>query len=149
MREREAEILKHYYRRRIARGFGYLGLSLAGLFVIISPSQLVENQVGHTVALCWGIGLFVSASSSLWGTIRGEWFPEYTWLPLLFSVLILYGFSILFAAGWNVSPLFAFGLFFLSFGAAKIARWQDVRDIKQAAEDHNQWRRERWTQGKE
>lgn len=140
-------VLKMIAQRRIARILMYVGLSLSGFFATIFPSRLVVDQVGGELVIVWGISMFVSSLICLWGTLTDKWLGEFAGLPLLSSVLFLYGFSALLSfisISINDSslmreqgPLFAYGFVVVSSGFGLIARWQDVASIKNASHEVN------------
>lgn len=116
-----------------ARTFMYGCLTGAGVMTVLFPSDLVEEQVGFVVVQIWSFFLVVSSLTAFYGAVTDRWIGEYVALPLLFTVMFLYGCSALLGAGLEPSPLFAYGLVVIAFSAGLVARWQDVREVKRAA----------------
>lgn len=111
----------------------YLGLVLSGIFATIDPSRLVTEQVPPIVPVLWAVGMALSATCCLIGSLTDMWIGEYTGIPLLGAVLGLYGVSAVLAAGPGNLILTAYGCVVLSFAFGLGARWTDVRSIKQNA----------------
>jgi hypothetical protein len=111
----------------------YAFLAIAGIGLCLSPSALVEGAVWPPVGYFWSISLLVSSSGAFVGSLTDQWVGEFSFLPLLWTTLAFYGAVLLFKADgdWTV---IAFGYLVLAFSSGLIARWQDVRDIKKAAE---------------
>jgi hypothetical protein len=125
-------LMRRHSRKRAARIIMYLLLSATGIILTLSPSELVTDHVPTFVADCWSVGLVISSLGCLVGALSDRWIGEYGFLPLLFSILTFYG--IICVKYWSGSwPLMAFGFLILAFACSKIARWQDVRDIKRSS----------------
>lgn len=137
--------------RRLGRVAMYSGLFLSGVFLIISPSELVAGEVSHIVDRAWSISMVISSLTCLAGSLTDRWFGEYAGIPLLASVIAFYGLAAMLSADievnwvslfWIVSvpqlygslTLVAFSLLILSFSGGLWARWMDVRSIKNGAE---------------
>lgn len=127
-------MLIRHERLRGARALMYGCLVFAGVCAMFFRSDLVDRQVGPVVNFIWAVCMAISSSICLYGALSDKWIGEYSGLPLLFSVLGLYGLSALFGADWNPSPLFGYGLIVVGFSSGLIARWQDVLDAKKRAE---------------
>lgn len=125
--------MRRHRRANRARTFMYSCLAGAGLCTVLFPSQLVEDQVGFVVVEIWSVAMMVSSLTALYGAVTDRWIGEYVALPLLFTVMFLYGCSALLGAGLNPSPLFAYGLVVIAFSAGLVARWQDVVKVKHVA----------------
>lgn len=130
-----AVILKELKVRRTGRILMYLGLSISGILTTLFPSRLVEDQVGGPVVLCWSLGMLVSALTCFYGAVTDKWIGEYTGIPLLASVLGLYGLSALAASDSHSLAILAYGLIVVSFASGLVARWRDLQVVKKAAED--------------
>jgi hypothetical protein len=114
----------------------YAFLVLAGILLLIWPTAIVEDQVGHTWSIIWAADLTLSALVCLAGSFYDRWIGEYGFLPTLYAVLILYGLAaVIEAFRIDSKPLLAFGFIILGFSSGLIARWQDVKDIKGSAEE--------------
>ena len=110
-------------------------LVLAGILALLSPSELVQNQVGGFVVFIWSSFLVVGAASCLYGAITDKWIGEYSGLWNVMATLALYGLSAIAGAGLHLSPLFAYGLVVVGFSAGLLARGFDVRDEKKRSEE--------------
>lgn len=126
------ELLRGLTVRRIGRVIMYFLLTGAGVMTTLYPSDIVKAQVGGNVVVAWSVAMTISAAICLYGAITDRWIGEYTALPLLGSVLGLYGFSVILASDSDSLPRFAFGLIVLSYASGLAARWKDVREIKKA-----------------
>jgi len=113
----------------------YGGLILSGIFAAIDPSRLVTEQISALMALLWAVAMSVSAAICFYGSLTDQWIGEFTGIPLLASVLALYGGSAVLSSEDEGLVLLAYGLVVLSFAAGLIARWRDVREIKNNATD--------------
>lgn len=133
------QYMRVHHRYRKVRAVMYLLLVLAGLAAILSPSSLVQSQVGGAIVFVWSSALVISASLALYGALTDKWFGEYTGLPLLAASLSLYGFSALISAGGHLSALLAYGLVVIAFSVGLLARWLDVRDEKKRSEGKPTW----------
>lgn len=111
----------------------YAFLAAAGAGLCVSPSALVGEAVWAPVGYFWSVSLLVSGLGAFVGSLTDRWVGEFSFLPLLWTTLAFYGAVLLIKADgdWTV---IAFGYLVLGFSAGLIARWQDVRDIKKAAE---------------
>lgn len=118
--------------RRMGRIAMYGGLVASGTLLIFYPSQLVDSQVSHVIGLSWSISMVISSFICFVGSVTDRWIGEYAGIPLLASVIALYGISA-FAGADGSLTLVAFGLLITSFAAGLAARWQDVRAIKHVA----------------
>lgn len=112
----------------------YSLLSIAGILTVFFPSEVVREQVGSLVSYAWGACFVISSIGALLGTLADRWLGEYTFLPLLFTVLFFYGSATVIAAESDSLPRLAYGLLIIGFSAGLVARWQDVRDIKISSE---------------
>lgn len=108
----------------------YVGLTLSGIFALMFKSPLISDEVGSFVYSCWAVGMMVSSGLSAWGSMTDRWLGEYVGLPLLSSVLALYGISAMLAATSRGFPILAYGLLILSCALGMLGRWRDVQAIK-------------------
>lgn len=132
----EEQMMKIHNRFRFWRAVMYFLFTLAGVLAVLFPSQLVKDQVGTLVVTLWSLGLVVSSVGSMLGAITDRWLGEYTFLPLLFSVLFLFAISSILGVEPGNSrsyPLLAYGLIVLGLASGLVARWQDVKDSKTAS----------------
>ena len=118
--------------RRVGRVLMYGGLVLSGLFLSLHPSRLVTASVPAWVATAWAICMIVSAGICFFGAVTDRWIGEFSGIPLLSSVMALYGLSAL-SVVRTTEPenltLFGFSLILLSFSAGLLARWRDVQSL--------------------
>lgn len=118
--------------RRVGRILMYGGLVLSGLFLSFRPSRVVTDSVPSWVATAWALCMIVSALICFAGAMTDRWIGEFAGIPLLSSVMALYGLSAL-SVVWNSEPenltLLAFSLILLSFSAGLLARWRDVQSL--------------------
>lgn len=126
--------MRHYKRFRVARIVMYALLTAAGTLTLLFPSEVVRDQVGSLVSYAWGACFALSSAGALFGTLLDRWLGEYTFLPLLFTVLFFYGSAAVIGSDSDSLPRLAFGLLIIGFSAGLVARWQDVRDIKISSE---------------
>lgn len=124
-------MLRRMRRERLFRFFMYAGLVVSGIFATMYPSELVANQVAHVVVRAWATGMILSAATCLYGAYTDKWIGEYSGIPLLASVLGLYGLSAILSGDQGF--VIGLGFVILSFSAGLIARWFDVRKIKHEA----------------
>lgn len=129
----ERAIFRDLKIRRMGRVLMYAGLAVSGVLATIFPSKLVSDEVTHVVATIWAVCMIVSALICLYGAVTDRWIGEYTGLPLLASVLALYGGSALAASDSESLPLLAYGILVLSFAFGLSSRWKDVSEIKKAS----------------
>lgn len=112
----------------------YAGLVVSGVFATIDPSRLVIRQVSFVVAILWAVAMIVSALICLFGALTDRWIGEYTGLPLLASVLALYGGSALLSYSAETGfVILAYGAVVISFSFGLMARWVDVKLVKKAS----------------
>lgn len=131
--EADAMLMQDLKRNRSWRVPMYAGLVVSGIFVTVDPSELVAQQVSHLVSILWAVGMIVSAAICLYGAVTDKWIGEYTGIPLLASVLMLYGGSAILATGTGGLLIAGYGLTMVSFSCGLVARWFDVRKVKQNA----------------
>jgi len=130
--------LRGLMRRRITRVVMYVGLFLAGLITTIYPSSLVIDQVGGVVVIFWSVSMMFSSALCAYGSFTDRWIGEYSGIPLLASVLALYGISaITSSVKIDSGPLLAYGVVVLAFASGLAARWKDVSDIKKTSQTHD------------
>ncbi|QEM40894.1 MAG: hypothetical protein [Phage AS32] len=114
----------------------YLGLFLSGAFALYDPPQLIESQTTAKVVTAWAAGMIISSLMCLYSSVTDRWIGEYSGLPLLFSVLGLFGFAVLWSAlELNSVPVCAYSFVILAFASGLVARWQDIREVKVNAEE--------------
>lgn len=118
-------------RERLFRFFMYLGLVVSGIFATLYPSELVADQVVSVVVRFWATGMVLSAAICLYGALTDKWIGEFSGIPLLASVIAMYGLSAIFSGGEGF--VIGLGFVILSFSAGLVARWFDVRKIKRQA----------------
>jgi hypothetical protein len=128
------EIILDMKRRRNLRIPMYAGLVASGIFAVVDPSELVSMQVSRLVAVVWSLAMIVSAGMCLYGSVTDKWIGEYSGLPLLASVLALYGGSAMLSVEEGGFIILAYGLAMISFAFGLCARWKDVRLIKHHSE---------------
>ena len=131
--EEAVEILKEIRIRRIERAFGYLFISLAGVFLTFEPSKIIGENVSTVIELSWSISMIISGLICLYGSVTDKWIGEYAGAPLLLSVMFLYAAACVRSAWGESLPLFAFGLIVAAYGWSLWGRWKDVRAIKRQA----------------
>lgn len=129
------QYIMHQERNNRWRAVMYFLMSAAGVCAVLFPSDLVKDQVGSIVVASWSLGLVLSAVTCCYGALTDKWIGEYSGLPLLAAVLFLYGCSAMLGAGFNPSPLFAYGLIIIGVSSGLVARWLDVRAEKKRAEE--------------
>jgi len=112
----------------------YLGLLGSGIFSVIEPPILIESQATAVVTSVWAFLMVGSAAGCLYGSVSDRWIGEYSALPLLFSSLGYFGFTVLISAFERDSvPVLAYALTILAFTSGLVARWRDVQVIKSQA----------------
>lgn len=115
----------------------------SGILITVEPSQLVIDQLGSTRTSIWGVFWSLGAAICFYGAFSDRWIGEYSGIPLLGSVIGLYGLSALYGGVKTDSVLlFAFGLLILGFAFGLHARWRDVQSIVRANNDVARMHRE-------
>ncbi len=128
--DRDVSIVRRQEVRRIGRVLMYAGLVVAGIFNLLFPSTLVDGQVPPSTAVAWALGMTVTAFICFLGSITDRWLGEYSGLPLLIAILVLYSGSAWASVTFETMPLLAYGMFIFSFACGLFARWRDVQATK-------------------
>jgi hypothetical protein len=115
----------------------YSSLVLSGIFLMFDPSRIVTLAVPSWVGQAWTICMVASALICLYGAVTDRWLGEYTGIPLLASVMLMYGGSALSVAKDepNNTTLIGFGLILVGFGCGLWARWKDVETLLTSVND--------------
>lgn len=137
------QVVDDYYRRhrnrQIERAFMYGGLAFSGVFLTLSPSAFIVDKVSLPVQYFWSGGMALAAIVCCIGAITDRWLGEFTGIFMLIGTLWFYG-GMAFLA-WrlhhNDYTVLGFSFILISFGFGLLARWQEVRRVKQQASKDN------------
>lgn len=127
------ELVKKMTRQRYWRVPMYLTLVMSGVFVTLDPSELVAQQAEHYITLAWAWGMIFSSLICLYGAFTDRWIGEYAGLPLLATVLFIYGLVAMLAANFDNLILMGIGGVMVAFAFGLGARWLDVRLVMLSA----------------
>lgn len=117
--------------RRATRVAGYVLLAITGALAMVWPSPTVAAVTGPLVFV-WAGFLVVGGAVAAWGAATDRWLGEYTGLPLLFVVCVIYALIVLVPG--RLPSLTAAALL-LGVAAVLGARWQDVAALRRALDD--------------
>lgn len=124
------KLLLSFTHRRISRVIMYLLLFVGSVFSIFAPSELLLQETSSGLAKTWSVLFAVAAVSCFVGSLMDRWFVEYVMIPLLGSIMIVFGIALLVSAVSNQTPLIVpYALFFSAFSFGLLARWRDVQSL--------------------
>lgn len=122
---------------RIARGAQYVGLTLAGLGLLTTPTALLQTTMGKVV-YGWAAFLVLGGTLCTIGTATKIWAGEFTGLTLLITANAIWG-GALIGAGSNSAK---YGLVLVAWAFGLVAReLQIVEKVRGAAGAEKQRRR--------
>lgn len=124
-----------WVHRRWVHMVGYLLMAAAGVCAVIWPTRSVEEATNRLDALIllWAGFLLVGGLLSAYGALTDRWFGEYTGLPLLAVVFVVYGIGALTlgpSSGWTSV---AGGMVFLGVSCLLLGRWRETFLLRRAA----------------
>lgn len=129
------EYNRRHRNRQFERAFMYAGLMFSGVFLTLSPSAFIVHKVSLPVQYFWSGGMVLGAAVCCWGAITDRWLGEFSGIFMLIGTLWFYGGMAFLAWRLNSSDYTVLGFSFIlvSFGFGLLARWQEVRRVKQQA----------------
>jgi hypothetical protein len=114
---------------RIARGIQYIGLTVAGVGLLTTPTSLLQTTMG-TVVYGWAAFLVLGGTLCTLGTLTKIWAGEFTGLTLLIFANWIWG-GALIGVGGNAAK---YGVVFIAWGFGLLAReFQIAEKVRGAA----------------
>lgn len=117
---------------RWAYATAYLLFAIAGGSAALWPSPAVEKTSrGGWILTFWVVALIAGGLSSAWGRATARWMGEFLGLPLLGTVMIIYGLSATYS-GIVEGRLTALpgGAALLAMAAFIVGRWAEINSIR-------------------
>jgi len=123
-------LLTNFTHRRISRVTMYFFLCVGSVFSIFAPSEILLNQSSSDLTRVWSILFAIAAFSCFIGSFLDRWIVEYSMIPLLGSILVVFGVALLGSAIADHTALIVpYAMFFSAFSFGLVARWRDVQAL--------------------
>lgn len=118
--------MQKYTAIRWGRCIMYLGLFVAGILSFFFPPVLVQDQIGNEWVHVWAAFLSISSAGCMVGAMSDRWIGEYSFIPLLFTTLMLFSISAMLSANTDGGRYLTVGLIVLALCFGLIGRRQDL-----------------------
>lgn len=129
-----SDILISFTHRRISRVAMYFLLFAGSVVSIFAPSEILLQQSSSGLTRAWSCMFAVAAVSCFFGSLFDRWIVEYVFIPLLASILIVFGVALFASSFVNHSALVVpYSMFFGAFSFGLFARWRDVQLLQRVA----------------
>ena len=124
------DLITSFTHRRISRVVMYFLLTFGSIFSFFAPSAILLAQSSPTLTRVWSALFAIAALSCFIGSLMDRWVIEYVMIPLLASILIVFGIALFTSALANDNGLtIPYAMFFGAFAFGLFARWKDVQAL--------------------